>query len=63
MRSISKTFFVVLITLGILFIWAISEMLLYSLFGKSALTTIIGIGLAFVIGAYLLFAIRKAWKE
>lgn len=50
------------ITLSILIIWVIIEVLLYAIFGIEAITTIIGIGFAFVIGAYFFHKIKEAWK-
>jgi hypothetical protein len=51
------------ITLGILVIWAGLEGLLYIIFGEGTVTTIIGIGIAFVMGAYFFYAIKKVWKK
>ncbi|MFX0139863.1 MAG: hypothetical protein ACFFDN_39850 [Candidatus Hodarchaeota archaeon] len=58
-----KKFRALLITLGILVVWVILEGLLYTIFGKGAVTTIIGIGIAFVIGAYFYHTVKKAWKK
>jgi len=63
MKEDFKKFRALLITLGILVIWVVLELLLYSIFGKGAVTTIIGIGIAFVIGAYFFHAVKKAWKK
>jgi len=63
MKEGFKKFRALLITLGILVIWVVLELLLYSIFGKGAVTTIIGIGIAFVIGAYFFHAVKKAWKK
>ncbi len=51
------------ITLGVLVIWVVLEVLLYAIFGKGAVTTIIGIGIAFVMGAYFFHAVKKAWQK
>lgn len=58
-----KKFHAFFITLGILVIWVGLEGLLYAIFGKGAVTTIIGIGIAFVMGAYFFHAVKKAWKN
>jgi hypothetical protein len=50
-------------TLGILIIWVVLEGLLYAIFGKGTITTIIGIGIAFIMGAYFFHAAKKAWKN
>ena len=63
MKEGFKKFRALLITLGILVIWVVLELFLYSIFGKGAVTTIIGIGIAFVIGAYFFHAVKKAWKK
>ena len=63
MKVFFKKFRNVLITLGILVVWVVLEGLLYSIFGKGAVTTIIGIGIAFVMGAYFFHAVKKAWKK
>lgn len=63
MKEDFKKFRALLITLGILVIWVVLELLLYSIFGKGAVITIIGIGIAFVIGAYFFHAVKKAWKK
>ena len=63
MKEGFKKFRALLITFGILVIWVVLELLLYSIFGKGAVTTIIGIGIAFVIGAYFFHAVKKAWKK
>ena len=51
------------ITFGILVISVVLEGLLYAIFGKGAVTTIIGIGIAFVMGAYFFHTVKKAWKN
>jgi len=58
-----KKFRAVFITLGILVGWVVLEALLYILFGTDNVTTIVGIGIAFVIGAYFYHAVKKAWKN
>ena len=63
MKVVIDKFRAVLITLGILVIWVVLEALLYTIFGKGYVTTIIGIGIAFVIGAYFYHAVKKAWKN
>ena len=63
MKAGFKKFRALLITLGILVAWVVLELLLYTIFGKDAATTIIGIGIAFVIGAYFYHAVKKAWKK
>lgn len=51
------------ITLGILIVWVVLEFLLYTIFGKGSITTIIGIGIAFVVGAYFFHAVKIVWKK
>ncbi len=63
MKVFFKKFRNVLITLGILVVWVVLEGLLYSIFGKGAVTTIIGIGIAFVMGAYFFHSVKKTWKK
>ncbi len=63
MKADLKKFRAILITLGILVIWVVLEGLLYTIFGKGTITTIIGIGIAFVMGAYFFHAVKKAWKK
>jgi len=63
MKEGLKKFRSLLITLGILLIWVALELLNYAIFGKGAVTTIIGIGITFVIGAYFFHAVKKAWKK
>lgn len=63
MKEVFNKLRAVLITLGILVVWVALEVLLYTIFGKGAVTTIIGIGIAFVIGAYFFCAVKKAWKN
>jgi uncharacterized membrane protein len=63
MKAAFKKFRAFFITLGILVIWVVLEGLLYAIFGKGAVTTIIGIGIAFVIGAYFFYTIKKVWKK
>jgi len=63
MKAGLKKFRAFLITLGILIIWVVLEGLLYSIFGKGTITTIVGMGIAFVIGAYFFHAVKKAWKK
>ncbi len=63
MKIGSKKFRAFFITLGILVIWLVLEGLLYAIFGKGTITTIIGIGIAFVMGAYFFYAIKIVWKK
>ncbi len=63
MKVVFNKFRAVLITLGILVVWVALEALLYTIFGKGTVTTIIGIGITFVIGAYFFYAIKKAWNN
>lgn len=63
MKAGFKKFRALLITLGILVVWVVLEALLYTIFGKGYVTTIIGIGIAFVIGAYFYHVVKKAWKK
>jgi hypothetical protein len=63
MKASIKKFRAFFITFGILVIWVGLEGLLYTIFGKGAVTTIIGIGIAFVMGAYFFHAVKKAWKN
>ncbi len=63
MKESFKKFRSILITIGILVIWMVIEILLYAVFGTNAVTTIIGLGIAFVIGAYFFRAVKKAWKK
>jgi uncharacterized membrane protein len=63
MKAGFKKFRAFLITLGILVIWVSLEGLLYTIFGKGTITTIVGIGIAFVMGAYFFHAAKKAWKN
>ena len=63
MKESFKKFRSILITLGILVMWIVIEVLLYSIFGTNAVPTIVGLGIAFVIGAYFFRAVKKAWKK
>jgi len=63
MKVVFKKFRALLITLGILVISVVLELLLFAIVGKGAVTTIIGIGIAFVIGAYFFHEVKKAWKK
>ena len=63
MKAGFKKFRAFFITLGILVIWVGLEGLLYALFGRNTITTIIGIGIAFVMGAYFFHAVKRAWKK
>ena len=63
MKVVFKKFRAVLIILGILVVWTVLEVILYTIFGKGAITIIIGIGITFVMGAYFFYAIKKAWKK
>ncbi len=63
MKADLKKFRAFFITLGILVIWVGLEGLLYAIFGKGTITIIIGIGIAFVIGAYFFHAVKRAWKK
>jgi len=63
MKIGSKKFRAFFITLGILVIWVGLEGLLYAIFGKGPITTIIGIGIAFIMGAYFFHTIKIVWKK
>ncbi len=63
MKKGFKKFRALLITLAILVIWVALELLLYAIFGEGVVTTIVGIAIAFVIGAYFFRAVKKAWKK
>jgi hypothetical protein len=63
MKAGFKKFRAFIITLGILVIWVGLEGLLYTIFGKGTVTTIVGIGIAFVMGAYFFHTIKIAWKK
>jgi len=63
MKVVFKKFRAILIILGILVVWTVLEAILYAIFGKGAITIIIGIGITFVIGACFFYAIKKVWKK
>jgi len=63
MKSIPRKLLAVLIIIGILVIWIAAEYIIYSIFGEGTLATIIGIAIAFVIGAYFFFFLKKIWKK
>ncbi len=58
-----KKFRAFFIILGILVIWVVVEGLLYTIFKQGTITIIIGIGIAFIMGAYFFQAVKKAWKK
>lgn len=50
-------------TPGVLVILVVLELLLYAIFGKATITTIIGVGIAFVVDAYFFPCSKKSMGE